>query len=113
MPPKTSRTYTHPDLNEVPLAAAMQALADPSRVAIVRTLMADGGRELACNEFDLCQSKATISHHFDILREAGIIHTRTEGRRCLSKVRQGELEKRFPGLLKLVLAEEAATPAKA
>lgn len=97
--------YEHPDLSEVPLSRALAALADPCRVAIVRAL-ADAGRELACHEFELSQSKATVSHHFRTLREGGVILTRTEGTKCLNSVRREEFEARFPGLLDLVLAEE-------
>ena len=101
----STKTYAHPALNEVTLAAAMQALADPCRVAIVRALMSDEDREFACNEIELEISKATVSHHFETLREAGVIMTRVEGRKCLSSVRRKEFAKRFPGLLELVLRE--------
>jgi len=99
------KTYEHPPLAGISLATAMQALADPCRMAIVRALVAAGNRELACGEIPLEQSKATVSHHFETLREAGIIQTRTEGTKCLSSVRRRELDRRFPGLLALVLAE--------
>lgn len=101
------KAYTHPDLKDVDLAAAMQALADPCRVAIVRAMLKAGTRELACNEVGVEQSKATVSHHFEILRAAGVIRTRAEGTKCLSSVRKSEFDKRFPGLLALVLAERA------
>lgn len=97
-------SYQHPDLNDVPLSKAMAALADPCRLGIVRQLLA-AGCELACHEFELPQSKATISHHFRTLREGGIIETRAEGNRCLNRVRGEDLEKRFPGLLSLLVAE--------
>lgn len=100
------RTYEHPPLADIPLATAMQALSDPCRVAIVRALLKADGRELACNEIPLEQSKATVSHHFETLREAGLIRTRVEGTKCLSSVRRKEFERRFPGLLALVLAEK-------
>jgi DNA-binding transcriptional ArsR family regulator len=80
----------------------MQALSDPCRIAIVRALAERG--ELACNEIALDVSKATRSHHFDVLRAAGLIHTRTEGTKCMTSIREAELDKRFPGLLSLVLA---------
>jgi DNA-binding transcriptional ArsR family regulator len=96
------KVYSHPSLNHVELATVMQALSDPCRIAIVRAL-ADG-RELACNEIPLDLSKATRSHHFDVLRAAGLILTRTEGTKCMTSLRKTELDKRFPGLLKLVLA---------
>jgi DNA-binding transcriptional ArsR family regulator len=97
------KSYAHPCLDDIPLAAVMQALSDPCRVAIVRALLAQE-RQLACNEIPLGVSKATRSHHFDVLRDAGIIFTRCEGTRCLSSVRRKEVNKRFPGLLKLILA---------
>jgi DNA-binding transcriptional ArsR family regulator len=103
-----TKSYRHPDLADVSLAEAMQALADPCRVEIVRTILEAGGRELACNEIPLTQSKATVSHHFESLREAGVIQTRTEGTKCLSSVRRKEFDQRFPGLLSLVLAEVSA-----
>lgn len=102
------KRYTHPDLADVSLAAAMQALSDPGRVEIVRQ-MVEAGRPLACNEIRIALGKATVSHHFDTLRAAGVIETRAEGTRCLSTVREEALAQRFPGLLKLVLAEAPAS----
>ena len=99
------KAYTHPSLDDVSLMAVMQALSDPCRVSIVLALLAEEERELACNEISLDVAKATRSHHFDVLREAGIIFTRCEGTRCMSSVRRRELNKRFPGLLKLILHE--------
>jgi DNA-binding transcriptional ArsR family regulator len=94
------KVYSHPSLNHVELATVMQALSDPCRIAIIRAL--GDGRELACNEIALDVSKATRSHHFDVLREAGLIFTRAEGTKCMTSLRRPELDKRFPGLLKLI-----------
>ena len=58
-----------PHIEEMTLAAVMAALSDPMRVAIVRQLAAEGER--TCGTFDLGISKATRSHHFRVLREAG------------------------------------------
>ncbi len=96
------KVYARPDLSEVSLESVMQALSDPCRISILRTLLAAKGKELACNEFDLKISKATCSHHFDVLRSAGLIVTRTDGTRCLSSIRKKEINERFPGLLKLI-----------
>jgi DNA-binding transcriptional ArsR family regulator len=95
------KVYSHPSLNQVQLATVMQALSDPCRIAIIRALAVAG--ELACNEIALDVSKATRSHHFDVLRAAGLIFTRTEGTKCMTSLRKTELDERFPGLLKLVL----------
>jgi DNA-binding transcriptional ArsR family regulator len=98
------KVYSHPALRDVSLTTVMQALSDPCRLAIVRTLLEAEGRACACNEIPLDVSKATRSHHFDVLREAGLIFSRVEGTKCMTSIRQAEIEERFPGLLDLLLA---------
>ncbi|MBC2593954.1 winged helix-turn-helix transcriptional regulator [Ruficoccus amylovorans] len=99
------KAYNHPDLEEVSLTTAMQALADPARMAILRAVVESESGEIACNEISLQLSKATVSHHFETLREAGLIRTRVAGTKCLSSLRGEEFDERFPGLLELVLNE--------
>ena len=101
--------YTHPDLSDVTISTAMQALADPARVAILQAVVRAQSGEIACNEIPLELSKATVSHHFESLREAGLIETRVVGTKCLSSLRREEFEARFPGLLDLVLQERGRT----
>jgi DNA-binding transcriptional ArsR family regulator len=96
------KTYSHPTMSRVSLHAVMQALSDPGRVAIVRELLRANGRAFACNEVRLTISKATRSHHFEVLRAAGIIFTEMDGTKCMTSLRRRELNKRFPGLLKLI-----------
>jgi DNA-binding transcriptional ArsR family regulator len=100
------KTYSHPDLGEISLPMIMQALSDPCRIAIVRQLLQAEGRALACNEVELDISKATRSHHFEVLRSAGVISTKMEGTKCMTSLRRVELNKKFPGLLKLVAIEK-------
>ena len=90
----------------MPLHVVMQALSDPCRIAIVRQLLLAKGRALACNEVKLKISKATRSHHFEVLREAGIIATKVEGTKCMTSLRDQDFNKSFPGLLKIVLARK-------
>lgn len=96
------KAYSHPALRDVPLQAVMRALADPCRLAIVRQLLRARGRALACHEVRLRVAKATRSHHLEVLRAAGIIATRVEGARCLTSLRRAELNRRFPGLMRLL-----------
>ena len=105
------KPYTHPDLRDVTLPMVMQALSDPCRIEILRTLM--GAGELACGDIPLTVSKATVSHHFAVLREAGLILTRTEGTRCMSSIRTDEVAARFPGLLDLLVSEAKPRRVKA
>ena len=89
-------------MKDLELHAVLQALSDPCRMTIVRQLLQSKGRALACNEVELDVAKATRSHHFEVLRAAGIIHTEMDGTKCMTSVRRAELAKRFPGLLKLI-----------
>src|SRR3954463_6345380 len=101
-----------PTVDEMSLAAVMAALSDPARVRIVRALALC--EERTCGEFDLGISKATRSHHFKVLREAGLTHTRSQGARRHLPPRRADDDTRFPGLLDAVLApaeREAAVPA--
>src|ERR1700754_2853839 len=91
-----------PCTEDMTLAAVMAALSDPVRVAIVCRLAAEGER--TCGAFDLGISKATRSHHFRVLREAGITHTRAEGTHRHVSLRRDDVDARFPGLLGAVLA---------
>ena len=91
-----------PPIEELSLSTVMAALSDPARIEIVRVLAADGER--TCGTFDLGLSKATRSHHFKVLREAGLTHTRAEGTHRHISLRRDDVEARFPGLLDAVLA---------
>jgi ArsR family transcriptional regulator len=62
-----------------PEVALLQALADPSRLAIVRKLASDG--EAGAGEFSACcpVAQPTISHHLKVLRQAGIVASHRHG----------------------------------
>jgi DNA-binding transcriptional ArsR family regulator len=92
----------HPARRELELSAVLHALSDPARLEIVRRLAI--GDEPPCGTFELGLSKATLSHHFRVLRESGVVRTRPEGRKRLLSLRTDDLEARFPGLLHAVLA---------
>lgn len=94
--------HVDPDVSELELPAVLHALSDPQRLKIVRALAASESA-LACGSFALDVSKSTRTHHFRVLREAGIIEQRREGTSKLSTLRRADLEVRFPGLLDAVL----------
>lgn len=101
------KDYTYPDLADVAVTTVMQALSDEARLSIVRQIMRTPGGECACGEFCDSLSKATVSHHMRVLRQAGLLLHRTEGTRSLTSLRTAEVEKRFPGLLRLITEEPA------
>ncbi|WP_377292141.1 ArsR/SmtB family transcription factor [Planomonospora corallina] len=88
------------------LQTALDALADPVRRLIVRELAGSPDWSRACGTFGhVPVAKSTLSHHFAVLRNAGLLEQRDEGARRLNRLRRDEFEARFPGLLPLVLAE--------
>jgi len=95
---------SHPRLDDVPLVAVLHALSDPTRLAIVETLTRDvDGR--ACGTFPVNVAPSTLSHHFKVLREAGVIWQQERGNRRWTSLRAEELDLRFPGLLQVVTGE--------
>ena len=93
---------TQPDRSEIELAAVLHALSDPVRLRIVAAL-AVAGEEPSCGSFDLPVTKSTCTHHFKVLREAGVIQQRQRGTSRLNALRREDLDARFPGLLDSVL----------
>jgi DNA-binding transcriptional ArsR family regulator len=101
-----TRSLTHTSPLEVTLQAALDALGDPVRRRIVRELAGVPDWARACGTFNhLPVAKSTLSHHFAVLRNVGLLEQRDEGSRRLNRLRGEEFEERFPGLLGLVLAE--------
>jgi DNA-binding transcriptional ArsR family regulator len=100
-PETTLPEVVRPELEQIELAAVLHALSDPVRLRIVAGL-ADGG-ELSCGRFELPVTKSTCTHHFRVLREAGVIRQRVQGTTRLNRLRRADLDTRFPGLLDAVL----------
>src|SRR3954466_11929403 len=99
----TLETLPAPRREDMRLETVLQALADPVRLTIVRTLCSEPGRQRPCGTFGLPVAKSTASHHFRVLREAGVIHQRAAGRERLTELRTDDLDARFPGLLQSVI----------
>ena len=93
----------HPTKEQLELPAVLHALSDPQRLQIVRVL-AEAGEPRRCGSFGLPVSKSTATHHFRVLREAGVIRQHAEGTARMSALRTNDLNERFPGLLDAVLA---------
>jgi DNA-binding transcriptional ArsR family regulator len=100
------RNLHHPRIDEVGLPDVLHALSDPVRLKIVRTLAER--EEQSCSAVEASVSKSTLSHHFKVLREAGLTHTRVNGTHRYVSLRRDELEVRFPGVLDSVLEASRA-----
>jgi len=100
------RSAGGPERHQLDLSAVLHALSDPVRLQIVAAL--NDGIEHSCGSLDLPVTKSTCTHHFRVLREAGVIHQRHEGTSRLNSLRRDDLEARFPGLLDTVLRAAAS-----
>ncbi|MDP8566929.1 ArsR/SmtB family transcription factor [Methylophilus aquaticus] len=96
------RQIKHPAIEQVELTDLMYALSDPTRLEIVARLAA-AGRKMTCGEFDLNRPKSSMSHHFKILRSAGLVETLIEGTEHMNALRVADIEQKFPGVLQSVL----------
>jgi DNA-binding transcriptional ArsR family regulator len=99
---RTAEDIAHPERGEIELGAVLHALSDPVRLKIVAALAAGDG-EHSCGSFKVPVTKSTCTHHFKVLREAGVIRQRQEGTARLNTLRRDDLEARFPGLLDTIL----------
>jgi len=106
--------FTHPRLDDVPLAGVLHALAEPVRLAIVKRLEMDraaGGSGLPCGVgAGSGIAPATASNHYAVLRSAGLVHARKEGVQVIHELRRSEIDQRFPGLLDAVLLAAGNSP---
>ncbi|ANH94480.1 ArsR family transcriptional regulator [Streptomyces sp. SAT1] len=101
-----------PEVDALDLGAVFRALADKHRRSVMTELAADrSDSERGCNSFGLSVSKQTQTHHFRVLREAGLIDEIDYGNRKGIRLRRADIEKRFPGLLALLGAEPPADTA--
>jgi DNA-binding transcriptional ArsR family regulator len=107
MPATPRPPLVHPDVADLELIAVLHALADPTRLTIVRTLRAEPERP--CGTFPVHVAPSTLSHHFRVLRDAGVIRQREEGNRRWTMLRLADLDARFPRLVDTVLASLPGT----
>jgi len=94
-------TLVHPDTAELDLLDVLRALSDPTRMTIVRTLR--GEPERSCGTFPVDVAPSTLTHHFRVLRDAGVIRQREDGNRRWTALRLEDLDARFPDLLETIL----------
>ncbi|MFE0474869.1 ArsR/SmtB family transcription factor [Streptomyces sp. NPDC058947] len=103
------KALTHPSRADLRIESVLDAMANPTRLRIIERLA--GGEELTCSTTLPDVSPSTASRHWNVLREAGILHARREGRIILHSLRRDDLDARFPGLLDSVLTAVRDAPA--
>lgn len=101
------RPFVHPAIEDIRLESVLYALADPVRLGIIKTL-ADGNCPMNCSTAaPPSLPKSTQSHHYQVLREAGLIRSERRGTEVVNTLRCQEIETRFPGVVASVLKAAA------
>jgi len=100
------RLLFHPSIEEVTVEGILHALSDPIRVAMYADIVAQECPQ-SCSNFltvsDKAIPKSTLSQHFKILRDAGLIRSERHGVEMHNISRCTELEQRFPGLIRAIV----------
>jgi DNA-binding transcriptional ArsR family regulator len=95
----------HPTRDQITIDGVLSALGNPLRLAVVQILL--GGDAQNCGSVLKVlgvTSKSTMTHHWRVLRESGVIWQQPSGRENLLSLRRDDLDARYPGLLDAILA---------
>jgi len=95
----------HPDRDQIRIDHVLTALGNPVRLAVVRVL--DAGGEHNCGSvlgIVGVTAKSTMTHHWRVLRDSGVIWQVPSGRENLLSLRREDLDARYPGLLDAIVA---------
>src|SRR5580658_9474547 len=100
------RPLFHPSMADVTVEAILHALSDPVRVAIFADIAGSGCSQNCSNFLHVSErviAKSSLSQHFKVLREAGLIRGERRGVEMQNTSRCAEIEKRFPGLIMAIV----------
>jgi DNA-binding transcriptional ArsR family regulator len=97
----------HPPVSAITVQGILHALSDPVRVRIFVQLTAaecPQNCSMFCNIGSIPLPKSSLSQHFKILREAGLIRSERKGVELQNRTRCSELKDKFGGLVTAIVA---------
>ena len=100
------KPFKHPAPDDFVLVRVLHALSDPVRLEIVQCLAQVA--EASCGELNGGRPKSSMSHHFRVLRDAGLVCTHGVGTTHINSLRRQEMDSRFPGLIDAILGHTRA-----
>ena len=93
-------------MEDVTVEGILHALSDPVRVAIFVDIAGSGCSQTCSSYLTVRRQaipKSTLSQHFKVLRDAGLIRGERQGVEMQNTSRCAEIEQRFPGLLPAIV----------
>ena len=105
------RPLFHPAVDDIHVEGILHALSDATRAQILARIVAVQCSQI-CSAFievsDKPIPKSTLSQHFNVLREAGLIRSERRGVEMHNTSRLPELDERFGSLIRSILDAHAA-----
>jgi DNA-binding transcriptional ArsR family regulator len=96
----------HPSVEDMTVEGILYALSDPIRAAILADI-ARAECAQTCSQYlqinDKILPKSTLSQHFKILREAGLIRSERKGVELHNRSRCSEIKERYGVLVTTIL----------
>jgi DNA-binding transcriptional ArsR family regulator len=101
------RAIHHPPIASITVESILHAFSDPVRIQIFADL-AKAECAKNCSSYLTLKKqtlpKSTLSQHFRILREAGLIHSTRQGVEMVNTTRCAELKPRFGAMIEAIVA---------
>jgi len=105
------RPLFHPSVDEITVEGILHALSEPVRVAIYAEIVTSDCSRNCSNFLKVSEKnipKSTLSQHFRVLREAGLIRSERRGVEMHNTSRCSEIDTRFPGLIATIVKAHIA-----
>jgi DNA-binding transcriptional ArsR family regulator len=100
------RPLYHPHPDEITVQGVLYALSDPVRVQIFMQLLSADCTKNCTTFMNIAPTplpKSTLSQHFKVLREAGLIQSERRGVELQNRVRCNDIAKKFGAMVKAIL----------
>jgi len=101
------RPLYHPAIEDVTVEGILHALSDPVRVRIFKNIASSECAQTCSTFLEVSGQpipKSTLSQHFKVLRETGLVRSERKGVELHNVSRCAEIDERFPGLLTAIVA---------
>ena len=105
------RPLLHPPVEAITLQGVLHALADPVRLELFRRLCVAPAEAVSCVRCaPPAMPKSSLSRHFQVLREAGLVRSERRGAEIVNLSRRPEIDRHFPNLLAVILSAAPEHP---